>query len=33
LLQSGVAAVYTPKNYDLNQIMTDLAHIIEKSAS
>jgi (2R)-ethylmalonyl-CoA mutase len=31
LLESGVAAVYTPKNYDLNVIMTDLAHIIEKS--
>ncbi|WP_442755518.1 protein meaA [Methylocystis sp. JAN1] len=32
LLEAGVAAVYTPKNYDLNVIMTDLAHIIEKSA-
>ena len=32
LLESGVAAVYTPKNYDLNKIMTDLAHIIEKAA-
>jgi len=31
LRESGVAAVYTPKNYDLNQIMTDLAHIIERS--
>ena len=31
LLESGVAAVYTPKNYDLNVIMTDLAHIIERS--
>ena len=31
LLESGVAAVYTPKNYDLNKIMTDLAHIIEKA--
>ncbi len=31
LLESGVAAVYTPKNYDLNVIMTDLAGIIEKS--
>jgi (2R)-ethylmalonyl-CoA mutase len=31
LLEAGVAAVYTPKNYDLNVIMTDLAHIIEKS--
>ncbi|WP_036284768.1 protein meaA [Methylocystis sp. ATCC 49242] len=31
LLESGVAAVYTPKNYDLNVIMTDLAQIIERS--
>jgi (2R)-ethylmalonyl-CoA mutase len=33
LLDSGVAAVYTPKNYDLNKIMTDLAQIIEKSVA
>ncbi|WP_018406619.1 protein meaA [Methylocystis rosea] len=32
LREAGVAAVYTPKNYDLNAIMTDLAHIIEKAA-
>jgi (2R)-ethylmalonyl-CoA mutase len=32
LRDAGVAAVYTPKNYDLNAIMTDLAHIIEKAA-
>lgn len=31
LLEAGVEAVYTPKNYDLNVIMTDLARIIEKS--
>ena len=31
LRDNGVAAVYTPKNYDLNAIMTDLAQIIEKS--
>ncbi len=31
LLEAGVSAVYTPKNYDLNAIMTDLAHIIEKA--
>jgi (2R)-ethylmalonyl-CoA mutase len=31
LREAGVAAVYTPKNYDLNAIMTDLAHIIEKA--
>jgi len=33
LREEGVAAVYTPKNYDLNVIMTDLAHIIEKSVA
>jgi (2R)-ethylmalonyl-CoA mutase len=33
LRESGVAAVYTPKHYDLNQIMTDLAHIIERSVA
>ena len=32
LREAGVAAVYTPKNYDLNAIMTDLAQIIEKTA-
>jgi ethylmalonyl-CoA mutase len=31
LRENGVAAVYTPKNYDLNAIMTDLAQIIERS--
>jgi (2R)-ethylmalonyl-CoA mutase len=33
LRDNGVAAVYTPKNFDLNAIMTDLAHIIERSVS
>jgi (2R)-ethylmalonyl-CoA mutase len=33
LKDAGVAAVYTPKNYDLNAIMTDLAHIIEKATA
>jgi (2R)-ethylmalonyl-CoA mutase len=33
LRDEGVAAVYTPKNYDLNVIMTDLAHIIERSVA
>jgi (2R)-ethylmalonyl-CoA mutase len=33
LREEGVAAVYTPKNFDLNAIMTDLAHIIERSVS
>ncbi|MGD9545860.1 MAG: protein meaA [Methylocystis sp.] len=32
LREAGVAAVYTPKNYDLNAIMTDLAQIIEKAS-
>jgi (2R)-ethylmalonyl-CoA mutase len=31
LREEGVAAVYTPKNFDLNAIMTDLAQIIERS--
>ena len=31
LRDAGVAAVYTPKDYDLNAIMTDFAHIIERS--
>jgi ethylmalonyl-CoA mutase len=33
LLEAGVKAIYTPKNYDLNAIMTQLAGIIEESAS
>ena len=33
LREEGVAAVYPPKNFDLNAIMTDLAHIIERSVS
>jgi (2R)-ethylmalonyl-CoA mutase len=33
LREEGVAAVYTPKNFDLNAIMTDLAHIIERSVT
>jgi (2R)-ethylmalonyl-CoA mutase len=31
LKQLGVAAVYTPKDFDLNQIMADLIGLIEKS--
>jgi ethylmalonyl-CoA mutase len=31
LLEAGVKAVYTPKNYDLNAIMTQLAQIIEQA--
>jgi (2R)-ethylmalonyl-CoA mutase len=30
LLSEGVAAVYTPKNYELNSIMRDLARIVDK---
>lgn len=33
LLASGVAAVYTPKDFELNRIMTDLVRIVEEAAS
>ena len=32
LKQLGVAAVYTPKDFDLNRIMSDLVGLIEKKA-
>ena len=32
LKQLGVAAVYTPKDFDLNRIMGDLVGLIEKRA-
>ena len=32
LKQLGVAAVYTPKDFDLNRIMSDLVGLIEKTA-
>jgi ethylmalonyl-CoA mutase len=32
LKQLGVAAVYTPKDFDLNRIMNDLVDLIEKTA-
>lgn len=32
LKKSGVAAVFTPKNYELNRILTDLVKIVEASA-
>ena len=32
LKQLGVAAVYTPKDFDLNRIMGDLVGLIEKTA-
>ena len=33
LLKLGVSRVYTPKNYDINSIMTDFAGILEKNYS
>ena len=30
--QLGVAAVYTPKDFDMNRIMSDLVTLIEKRA-
>ena len=32
LKQLGVAAVYTPKDFDMNRIMDDLVTLIEKRA-
>jgi ethylmalonyl-CoA mutase len=32
LEQAGVAAVYTPKDFELNRIMTDLVRIVETEA-
>ena len=31
LLEEGVAAVYTPKNYDLNAIMADIVRVVEST--
>jgi (2R)-ethylmalonyl-CoA mutase len=33
LEQAGVAAVYTPKDFELNRIMTDLVRIVESRTS
>jgi (2R)-ethylmalonyl-CoA mutase len=30
LLQNGVKAVYTPKNYQMSDIMSDIVSIVEK---
>ena len=30
LLQNGVKAVYTPKNYQMSDIMNDIVSIVEK---
>ena len=32
LKQLGVAAVYTPKDFDMNRIMSDLVGLVEKRA-
>ncbi len=32
LKDAGVAAIYTPKDYDLTQIMRDMAELIAESA-
>ena len=32
LKQAGVAEVYTPKDFELNRIMSDLVRIVEGSA-
>jgi ethylmalonyl-CoA mutase len=32
LRQAGVAAVYTPKDFELNRIMTDVVRIVEAAA-
>jgi (2R)-ethylmalonyl-CoA mutase len=33
LEKSGVAAIYTPKDFDLNRIMSDLVRIVEKKSN
>ncbi len=33
LKQCGVAAVYTPKNYELNRILSDIVRVVDASAS
>jgi (2R)-ethylmalonyl-CoA mutase len=33
LLSEGVAAVYTPKNYELNSIMADIVRVVESRAA
>jgi ethylmalonyl-CoA mutase len=32
LKAAGVAAVYTPKNYELNRIMADIVRIVDQNA-
>jgi (2R)-ethylmalonyl-CoA mutase len=31
LKEAGVAAVYTPKDFELNRMMTDVLRIVERS--
>jgi (2R)-ethylmalonyl-CoA mutase len=33
LQQAGVAAVYTPKDFELNRIMADVVRIVEEAAA
>ena len=33
LKRAGVAGVYTPKDFELNRIMSDLCRIVENSAA
>ena len=33
LMESGVAAVFTPKDFELNRVMSDVLHIVERSRS
>ena len=33
LRQAGVSRVYTPKDFDLTRIMSDIVEVVEESAS
>jgi (2R)-ethylmalonyl-CoA mutase len=33
LQQAGVAAVYTPKDFELNRIMADIVRIVDRNAA
>jgi (2R)-ethylmalonyl-CoA mutase len=33
LQQAGVAAVYTPKDFELNRIMADIVRIVDRTAA
>jgi ethylmalonyl-CoA mutase len=33
LQEAGVAAVYTPKDFDLNRIMADIVRIVEQNGA